>query len=762
MFQKLFKRGNKIPRKITAMIERSKDLRSEIDETNFNERVEKLKENVTKENWEKYLDEVVALVQYVFKKEKDIQLYDVQILAGYYLAHGDISEMATGEGKTYASVLPVVIHALYGAQPHVITTNEYLSERDAKELAPIYNRFGFTVGINKQGLSPQDKKKLYAESIVYSTHSELVFDYLRDNLALQQQDKVNQNKREFAIIDECDSVLIDDARTPLIISGGGKQENPLDKKIFVAVKRMEKEHYTYDHKDARAVLTEEGVAYLEKYFNIENLYASNDGIYVATQAGLALKALHTLHKDKDYMVERGELLLLDPSTGRVMEGKRYSEGLHAWVERKEKLRVSLETETLGSITYQHFFRLYETLAGMTGTAKLEEEEFLNVYNMKVYTIPRHKELQREDLGDLIFLNNKAKMNYLVKTVSDLHKEGVPVLIGTPTVEESEAVAKALKKAKLKYRLLNAKQNKSESDIIANAGQLGQITIATNMAGRGTDIMISDEVRDLGGLVVISTNKHVSRRIDQQLIGRSGRQGDPGKSMFLLSLDDELLTRFVPENVYNRVQMLPLDPEQPLSLKFLSRAVGQAQLQQEGQFSDARQNMLKFDTPLNMIRLPVYEMRDELLSAVNIDIHNTLKTTISKYVADNEGKPEVDSDLRAALPPIRTGERKSEYLERIVNKRIEELGDLYAQEVYKLVKIQVLDQLWQSFMSESQTVRDSMHLQSYAQEDPINAWNRVLNEMFHELMRALDIETMIQVYTMPKPQFELGGEAVANH
>lgn len=534
-------------------------------------------DNVKKQNdyLDKILPEAYALVREGSKRVFNMTPYKVQIMGGIAIHKGDIAEMRTGEGKTLTATMPTYLNALAGRGVHVITVNEYLSSVQSEEMAELYNFLGLTVGLNLNSKTTEEKREAYAQDITYSTNNELGFDYLRDNMVNYSEDRV-MRPLHFAIIDEVDSILIDEARTPLIISGEAEKSTSLYTQANVFAKMLKQdEDYKYDEKTKAVHLTEQGADKAERMFKVENLYDVQN-VDVISHINTALRAHVTLQRDVDYMVVDGEVLIVDQFTGRTMPGRRFSEGLHQAIEAKEGVQIQNESKTMASITFQNYFRMYNKLAGMTGTAKTEEEEFRNIYNMTVTQIPTNKPVQRNDKSDLIYISQKGKFDAVVEDVVEKHKAGQPVLLGTVAVETSEYISNLLKKRGIRHDVLNAKNHEREAEIVAGAGQKGAVTIATNMAGRGTDIKLGEGVEELGGLAVIGTERHESRRIDDQLRGRSGRQGDKGDSRFYLSLQDELMIRFGSERLQKMMSRLGLDDSTPIESKMVSRAVESAQ------------------------------------------------------------------------------------------------------------------------------------------------------------------------------------------
>lgn len=707
-------------------------------------------------NDEKYINthlyKAFALVKQAIKLELGMELYDVQLAGGYYLAHGDISEMKTGEGKTLTSVLPVYMNAVSGRSVHVVTTNSYLSERDAKQLMGVYKLLGLSVGINKERQSPDYKKEVYKKDIIYSTHSELAFDYLRDNMKFFYHDRANQRGMNFVLVDECDSVLIDEARTPLIITGlveGNKTDYELINNLVKGMKTDK--HFDYDNKTNNVTLTEYGVEYVEDKMNIDNLYGT-EGVDILNKVMLGLRAHNTLTKGKDYLVREGEVKLLDKSTGRVMQGKQYSDGLHQYVEIKEGLKTSDETKINGKITYQNYFRLYDKSGGMSGTAKTDEEEFIEVYNMKVYRIPTNAPIQRIDYNDKIFVTRREKYDYIVEVIKEYHEKGNPVLIGTTSVNNSEEISEILKIKGLEHDVLNAKNHYRESEIIMNSGQYKSITVATNMAGRGTDIKLGEGVKELGGLVVIGTDRHESRRVDNQLIGRSGRQGDPGVSMFVLSLEDELVSRFVPDSTFDRLKKLKLDDGQQLNFGFIRKSIVSAQKRLEGNNFDSRKDVLKFDNVLDHHRRIIYGMRDDLQLNKDLDVNGFLYN-IYDYGAleDEEGNITFDTEL--TIPDNLTVREDEEFVNYMSDKLTEQFGGNRFEDTFRYILLSEIDNYWEGHLEDMNRMLDGVHLKSYAQEDPHRWYQNTAKEVFEKMVKSIEYDAYNRIMNYGEVDFK---------
>ena len=688
--------------------------------------------------------------------------YYVQILGGLAIHYGNIAEMRTGEGKTLTSTMPAYLNALSGEGVHIITVNEYLAGRDADWMGNIYRFLGLTVGINYRELTPSEKREAYNCDIMYTTNNELGFDYLRDNMVVKASERVAR-AYNFVIIDEVDSVLIDEARTPLIISGGRMESANLyiDADRFVK-KLKENDGYIYDEKTKAVMLDEKGIKDAEKYFKIDNLYDISHTMLVH-YINQALKANYAMKKDFDYVISDDKIVIVDPFTGRLMAGRNFSDGLHQAIEAKEGVTIQQETRTLATITFQNLFRMYKKLSGMTGTAKTEEEEFRDIYNMYVITIPTNKEVARIDYSDLIYATKKGKYKAIVAEIKERHKKGQPVLVGTIAVETSELISSMLKKEHIPHEVLNAKNNAREAEIIAKAGAKGAVTIATNMAGRGTDIKIDDEVRELGGLFVIGTERHESRRIDNQLRGRSGRQGDPGASQFCVSFEDDLMLRFGTDRAKALLASIGFDDDAAIRHKMLSGSIESAQKRVEGNNFDIRKNLLQYDDVINQQREYIYEKRNEILDSESI--HETVLENINNYVKDlveSHIAPEVmltEHDLSEIVEFVnehlvkrkldilelkdKNSEELIEYLfKRIIseyNAKLEAISDDIRNEFEKAISLRVIDTHWMNHINAMSNLREGIYLRGYAQENPLRAYTSEGYQMFDELLSLIDKE-----------------------
>lgn len=720
-------------------------------------------DNVKKQNdyLDKILPEAYALVREGSKRVFNMTPYKVQIMGGIAIHKGDIAEMRTGEGKTLTATMPTYLNALAGRGVHVITVNEYLSSVQSEEMAELYNFLGLTVGLNLNSKTTEEKREAYAQDITYSTNNELGFDYLRDNMVNYSEDRV-MRPLHFAIIDEVDSILIDEARTPLIISGEAEKSTSLYTQANVFAKMLKQdEDYKYDEKTKAVHLTEQGADKAERMFKVENLYDVQN-VDVISHINTALRAHVTLQRDVDYMVVDGEVLIVDQFTGRTMPGRRFSEGLHQAIEAKEGVQIQNESKTMASITFQNYFRMYNKLAGMTGTAKTEEEEFRNIYNMTVTQIPTNKPVQRNDKSDLIYISQKGKFDAVVEDVVEKHKAGQPVLLGTVAVETSEYISNLLKKRGIRHDVLNAKNHEREAEIVAGAGQKGAVTIATNMAGRGTDIKLGEGVEELGGLAVIGTERHESRRIDDQLRGRSGRQGDKGDSRFYLSLQDELMIRFGSERLQKMMSRLGLDDSTPIESKMVSRVVESAQKRVEGNNFDARKRILEYDEVLRKQREIIYNERNSIIDeedssqVVDAMLRSTLQRSINYYINTADDEPEYQpfidyiNDIFLQEGDITEDDIKGKDAEdifEVVWAKIEvayqsqkDILEEQMNEFERMILLRSIDSHWTDHIDTMDQLRQGIHLRSYAQQNPLRDYQNEGHELFDIMMQNIEEDT----------------------
>ena len=717
------------------------------------------------ETLEDLLPEAFAVVREVSRRTLAMRHFDVQILGGIVLHHGNIAEMKTGEGKTLVATLPLYLNALEGRGAHVVTVNDYLARRDAEWMGKIYNFLGLSVGTIVHGMDEESRKKAYNCDITYGTNNEFGFDYLRDNMKFSREALVQRELR-YAIVDEVDSILIDEARTPLIISGPAEKSTDLYYKVDTIVPHLSLDtHYSVDEKARSVALTEEGVARVEELLGIENLYDSRN-IDVLHHVNQALKAYALFTRDVDYIVKDGEVIIVDEFTGRLMPGRRYSEGLHQALEAKENVTIANENQTLASITFQNFFRLYDKLSGMTGTADTEAEEFKSIYKLDVVVIPTNEEMIREDYPDAVYMTKKEKYDAAINEIVELNKAGQPVLVGTVSIDVSEHLSRLLKKRGIKHEVLNAKNHEAEAEIIAKAGQKGAVTISTNMAGRGTDIVLGEGVVDLGGLHILGTERHESRRIDNQLRGRSGRQGDPGSSRFYLSLEDDLLRIFGGERISGVMNKLGLSEGEPIEHKMISRAIENAQRKVEGHNFQIRKQLLDFDNVMNQQREVVYRQRQEALN--NEDLRETILDMIREKAEEvvesyaDENKPPDEWDTKAFADAIFSQFNMKIDIEELLEKgtSLEALSDALAdaairyygekeaiippsdmRRLERYVMLQTVDSFWKDHLLQMDHLKEGIGLRGYAQQDPIMVYKKEAFGMFQEMISRIKEETV---------------------
>ncbi|MEC0228620.1 preprotein translocase subunit SecA [Paenibacillus alba] len=730
------------------------------------------------------LPEAFAVVREAGLRVLGKRHYDVQLIGGMVLHEGRIAEMRTGEGKTLVGTLPVYLNALLGKGVHVVTVNDYLAQRDSGEMGQIYEFLGLTVGVNLHDLSHEQKQAAYACDITYGTNNEYGFDYLRDNMVLYKEQMV-QRPLYFAVIDEVDSILVDEARTPLIISGQAAKSTDLyyaaDR--FVSTLKAE-EDYTIDIKVRSVALTEEGVAKSERAFGIENLF-DHQNVNINHHVTQGLKARFIMRRDVDYVVQDDEVMIVDEFTGRIMTGRRYSDGLHQAIEAKEQLQVQNESMTLATITFQNYFRMYRKLAGMTGTAKTEEEELKKIYGLEVIIVPTNRPMIRKDMPDVVYKSEMGKFRAVVEQIVERHKLNQPVLVGTVSIENSEVLSDMLKKKGVQHKVLNAKYHAEEAEIVARAGQPGSVTIATNMAGRGTDIVLGEGVHEAGGLHIIGTERHESRRIDNQLRGRAGRQGDPGSSQFYLSLEDELMKRFGAENIMAMMDRLGMEEDQPIESKLISRAVESAQKRVEGNNFDVRKVVLQYDDVMNQQRGIIYKQRRELLESDNIRevIEGMITSVIERVVkahCPEEQIPEewevqevanfVNNNLLHDDAQItdqdlwgKEQEEIIEFIQALVSKRYdereEEIGAEFMREFEKVVALRAVDSKWMDHIDAMDQLRQGIHLRAYGGTDPLREYQFEGFEMFQEMID--NIREEVAMYIMKAHvQSNLERQAVA--
>ncbi len=744
-------------------------------------------------NGEKSLEDVLydsfAITREASKRTLGMRHYDVQMIGGMVLNDGNIAEMKTGEGKTLVATLAVALNAMHGKGVHVVTVNDYLASRDSAEMAPLYEFLGYSVGcITADIHDDMDRKAQYDADITYGTNNEYGFDYLRDNMKVRAEEKV-QREHHYAIVDEVDSILIDEARTPLIISGPTQRDHNHYAKADAIAKQMQRGEkievkagedekttgdFIVDEKNRTIIMTEQGLQKAQDLFEVENLY-SLENAALSHHLDQALKAHYIFEKDVDYVVQNNEIIIVDEFTGRLSEGRRYSEGLHQALEAKEGVEIQEESQTLAEITYQNYFRLYEKLAGMTGTAQTEATEFSQIYNLDVISIPTNLPIARIDKNDLIYNTEREKLDAVVKRVKELHAKGQPVLIGTASIEKSEMIDARLKAEKIPHNMLNAKNHAQEAEIIMNAGQKGAVTVATNMAGRGVDIKIDDEVRALGGLMILGTERHESRRIDNQLRGRSGRQGDPGESQFFLSLDDNLLRIFGGEKIRNIMNKLGVEDGEYIDSKIVTRSVEKAQKKVENQHYESRKHILEYDDVANHQRKAIYAFRNQLLDP-EFDIGAKIKENREEYIAHLlaeaeifEGMPTEDYDVEKLAALIKEELHIEVNAEEFKGKEVEELTSMIRdmmeklyeakmepidpeqrKEIERILYLQVLDPQWRDHLYEMDVLKTGIGLRGYNQKDPLTEYKQDSYRLFTDLVQRIKYEA---VKTLHLVQFD---------
>lgn len=768
ILKKLFDHEYKELRRFNVLANQILELEEEyskLTDTELQNKTNEFKERLSKgETLEDILVEAFATAREASFRVIGEKHYFVQILGGLAIHYGNISEMKTGEGKTLTSVLPAYLNALSGDGVHIITVNEYLASRDAEWMGGIHRFLGLTVGVNTRDMTSEEKQIAYNCDILYSTNNEIGFDYLRDNMVVKKEERV-QRPLNFAIIDEVDSVLIDEARTPLIISGGEMSNVNLYTSADKYAKSLTIEKdFIFDEKTKSVNLTELGADKAEEMFKIKNLY-DVDNATLLHFINQALRANYAMNNDVDYVVQDGEIVIVDQFTGRLMKGRAYSDGLHQAIEAKEGVNINQETKTLATITFQNLFRMYKKLSGMTGTAKTEEEEFRNIYNMYVIEIPTNKDVIRIDAPDLVYATKEAKYKAVIEFVKERYNEGQPVLIGTIAIETSELISRLLKQAHIPHEVLNAKNHEREAEIISKIGQSKSVTIATNMAGRGTDIKLSDEIKELGGLCVVGTERHESRRIDNQLRGRSGRQGDPGYTQFFVSMKDDLMVRFGSDRIGAMMESMGLG-EQAIQSKTFTKSIGTAQKRVEGNNFDIRKSLLQYDDVMNNQREIIYEKRNKILD--NTSIHEMVLTTYRHHIEDlvnSHIPPEnylTEDDIREITEFVNENLLKIDLSEKDIKdkeanelidflskkvieeyeEKIKDLPEEIVQEFEKVITLQVLDNYWMEHINTMSHLREGIHLRGYAQEDPLRAYTMEGFDLFDSMLQKIDKDVSI--------------------
>lgn len=715
------------------------------------------------------LPEAFAVVREASKRVLGMRHFDVQLIGGICLHRGNIAEMRTGEGKTLVATLPVYLNALTGNGVHVVTVNDYLATRDSEQMGRLYNFLGLSTGLIVANLDFNQRKEAYACDITYGTNNEFGFDYLRDNMVSDVSQMV-QRPLNYAIVDEVDSILIDEARTPLIISGPGQRSTDNYYKLAKIVPHLVKdEDYTIDEKQKTIAPTDSGIAKVEQMLGVENLYDA-ENIELNHLLGASLRAYAMMHRDTDYVVKDGEVVIVDEFTGRLMFGRRYSDGLHQAIEAKEGLKVERESQTLASVTFQNYFRMYNKLAGMTGTAKTEEKEFIDIYGLEVLPIPPNKPLARVDLPDQIFKTKAAKYRAVVRNAVERHQTGQPILIGTTSITQSEELSDMLLRAGVPHKVLNAKHHEKEAEIVADAGQMGMVTIATNMAGRGTDITLGEGVPELGGLAILGTERHESRRIDNQLRGRAGRQGDPGSSQFFLSLEDDLMRIFGADNITGIMDKLGMEEDEPIEHSLITKSIERAQKKVEDHNYNIRKYVLEYDDVMNQQREVLYEQRRRILR--NESLRDTINEMIDKLVTES-----VDAYADEKLYPeewdyeglykhlsqyflteeIMSSQDMEEYsrqelLERLIEiahaeyqDRVDMLGDAMFGQLEKAIMLRVVDNKWMEHLDNMDMLREGIGLRAYGQKNPLVEYKFEAFDMFQNMIAAIQDETIMALY-----------------
>lgn len=745
-----------------------------LSDIELQERFMELKKRVREngESLDSVLNESFAITREAAKRTLNMRHFDVQLIGAMALHDGRIAEMKTGEGKTLVATLASALNALAGDSVHIVTVNDYLANRDAQEMRPLYEFLGYSVGVITAGVSEEERLTMYACDIVYGTNNEFGFDYLRDNMKYDLNQKV-QKSHSYAIVDEVDSILIDEARTPLIISG------PVNRKMehyttadSVAKQMKAEEDFTIDEKNRVILITEEGIKKAEKLFKIENLY-SIENAALSHHLDQALKANFLFFKDQDYVIQEGEVVIVDEFTGRLSQGRRFSEGLHQALEAKEKVAIKEESQTLADITFQNYFRLYSKLSGMTGTAQTEASEFLQIYNLEVVSIPTNLPVQRKDLNDLIYKSEREKFNAVLAKITELYAKGQPVLVGTASIEKSELLHNLLKQAKIPHTVLNAKQHTKESEIIKDAGLKGSVTIATNMAGRGVDIKIDDEVRDLGGLYIIGTERHESRRIDNQLRGRSGRQGDPGVSQFYLSLEDGLLRIFGSDKLKGIMERLGLKEGEHIESTLVTRSVQNAQKKVENLHFESRKHLLEYDDVANEQRKSVYKFRDELLDS-SFDMSERVEQNRLAALQEcfDQAQSHSQGDMQASVQALEKILQEEFGYQNLGEHLHQELGDDIANdidesslleqtnallaksyekkmaaagesrnEIERIIYLQTLDTLWREHLYSMDTLKTGISLRGYNQKDPLVEYKKESYSLFMEFIEQVKTQAI---------------------
>ena len=740
------------------------------DEELKNKTVEFKERLANGETLDDILVEAFATVREASWRVLQMKHYREQLIGGIVLHQGRIAEMKTGEGKTLVATLPAYLNALSGNGVHIITVNDYLAKRDMEWMGQIYNFLGLTTGVIVHELTNDQRREAYGSDITYGTNNEFGFDYLRDNMVIYKEERV-QRQLNFCIVDEVDSILIDEARTPLIISGAGEKSTEFYKVADYFVKTLrEEEDYTIDEEANAVMLTDAGVEKAERAFKLDN-YADADNMALQHYVTQALKANYSMRRDKDYMVKDGEVIIVDEFTGRLMEGRRYSDGLHQAIEAKEGVKIARESKTLATITFQNYFRMYNKLSGMTGTALTEENEFREIYGLDVIVVPTHRPVQRVDNADLVFKNEKGKFNAIVEDIIETHKTGQPILVGTVSIEKSEELSKILKKRGIPHQVLNAKYHEQEAEIISHAGELGMVTRATYMAGRGTDIKLGEGVVEVGGLKIIGTARHESRRIDNQLRGRSGRQGDPGSSTFYISLDDDLMRIFGSDKIQAVVDKIGLEEDDAIENKIITKQIENAQKKVEGNNFNIRKTLLGYDDVMNMQREVIYKQRAQVLEGEDLkdQILNMTSDVISNAVLSHLNGVEGDDvevemkKLIAYLDDICVPDNRvtveelmkitnDEIIEKykniateIYNGKEEEFGSEKMREIERVILLRTVDSKWMNHIDNMDHLKQGMGLRAFKQQDPVQAYQMEGSQMFDEMIQGIKTDTVKYIF-----------------
>ncbi len=769
IFDSSRKEIKRLQKKVDRILALESQYRSMSDEDLKNQ-TDRFKERLKAgESLDDVMVEAFATVREAADRILGMRHFPVQLLGGMVLHEGNIAEMKTGEGKTLVSTLPAYLNALEGNGVYIVTVNDYLAKRDSEWMGQVHEFLGLSVGLVVHGLSFQEKIDAYGCDIIYGTNNEFGFDYLRDNMSSTKDQQV-QRELNYAIIDEVDSVLVDEARTPLIISGSGDKSTKLYEMANSFVKTLKPDHYIKDEKAKSVMMTDEGILKAESYFNLENL-ADMDNMEISHHINQALHANVLMSRDRDYVVKDGEILIVDEFTGRLMPGRRYSNGLHQAIEAKERVKVNRESKTLATVTFQNYFRMFKKLSGMTGTAKTEEDEFQTIYNLNVVTIPTNRPLIREDLNDLVYKSEKGKFLAVTEEVKRRHESGQPILIGTISIERSELLSGFLKRSGIRHNVLNAKYLEKEAEIVANAGQMNAVTISTNMAGRGTDIVLGEGVKEVGGLHILGTERHESRRIDNQLRGRSGRQGDEGSSQFFVSLEDDLMRVFGAEKIQNLIDTLGMEEDVPIENKMLTKGIENAQKRVEGRNFDIRKHVLQYDNVMNRQREIIYQQRQQVIDGKDMEgeIWEMTQTLVKAYVDMYTGQGQYydDWDLQGLKKQIEANvlvnnkitlpekpESKEELVQVILEKcqavlddKREKLGADQLQDIERAILLRSVDSAWMEHIDNMDHLKQGIGLRAYGQNDPVKEYTKEGFDLFDDMVMRIQEETVRYLFSM---------------